>query len=346
MRETSADLERMQAVLDASRPVRHGVTDVEDRVRGLAADVVGCAPDRIIGVHRFATGERHHVFRVSPHDGDDLVVRVSLGSDDEERAAAEREARVLEVVHGGAAPRLLDFRLKSRWFDVPTMCLELVPGEHRELAKVAAHDLERLGAVVGSVHALPVTDLADWFPDAGPASAYRRGRVEMLTGYRPWVRDPLPASMQRRLADAWRAIEMRPEVDGDEPLVLLHGDIAGGNVLWAPSPVLIDWEYARPGDAADEIAYLFSQSGLMPEQRDAFWRGYSSTTDARDVMPRVEWWEPLTLLGSALWWIERWTRRADADAAGRIDLAAPREPAHYLEQAMRRLEPLERLLDG
>lgn len=36
--------------------------------------------------------------------------------------------------------------------------------------------------------------------------------------------------------------------------------------------MLIDWEYTRLGDPADEIAYLFDQNGLDPSRREAFWR--------------------------------------------------------------------------
>ena len=40
-----------------------------------------------------------------------------------------------------------------------------------------------------------------------------------------------------------------------------------------PGPVLIDWEYARLGDPADEIAYLFDQNGLSPGHRGHFGEG-------------------------------------------------------------------------
>jgi hypothetical protein len=46
----------------------------------------------------------------------------------------------------------------------------------------------------------------------------------------------------------------------------------------------------------------------------------------------------VTLLGSALWWIERWSRRADADAAGDLDPSAPKPQRYYLEHALHRLD--------
>lgn len=45
---------------------------------------------------------------------------------------------------------------------------------------------------------------------------------------------------------------------------LLHGDATEGNVQWRSTrrPVLIDWEDARLGDPAEEIAYALSENRL------------------------------------------------------------------------------------
>jgi thiamine kinase-like enzyme len=133
-----------------------------------------------------------------------------------------------------------------------------------------------------------------------------------------------------------------------ETLVLVHGEIAPGNILWAPDPVLIDWEYARLGDPADEVAYLFDQNGLALDQREAFWRGYrdgvSSQSWLEHLTDRVDFWEPVALLGSTLWWVERWVRRTDADAAGTVDPDVPRENGYYFDNINRRLDRLEKLI--
>jgi thiamine kinase-like enzyme len=133
----------------------------------------------------------------------------------------------------------------------------------------------------------------------------------------------------------------------DETLVLLHGDIAPGNILWGPDPLLIDWEYTRPGDPADDVAYLFDQSDLGAVQREAFWRGYRESLTGQlwlaHVTDRVSWWEPVTLLGSALWWVERWIRRTQA-AMGKVDPEVPREPGYYFDHIIRRLDRLDKLL--
>jgi Ser/Thr protein kinase RdoA (MazF antagonist) len=55
----------------------------------------------------------------------------------------------------------------------------------------------------------------------------------------PWVRDPLPMDVQRRLRRARSLLEQArrhaPDTDAfqnGELLVLLHGDVAGGNLVW------------------------------------------------------------------------------------------------------------------
>jgi thiamine kinase-like enzyme len=133
----------------------------------------------------------------------------------------------------------------------------------------------------------------------------------------------------------------------NDALALLHGDPAPGNIVWGPNPVLIDWEYARLGDPADEIAYLYDQNGLDTRQRTAFWRGYqrSAGTAAglEHLATRIVWWEPVTLLGSTLWWVERWVRRIGSCDAGTIDAGAPKEPEYYFDHIVGRLDRLNRL---
>ncbi|MDP9443540.1 MAG: hypothetical protein M3P83_03975 [Actinomycetota bacterium] len=174
--------------------------DVDDRVGGYARDVVGnCSPACIASVARFEAGDRHAVYRVSYRDAvggtKDLVVRVSTRDDPAERAQAELEAAVLETLHGIGAPRLDDFRRESAWFETPVMCMEFGEGEQRDVLLAAPpEDVERLGAVVASVHNLPVDDLVDWFPGASTITTYadelRTGAPRGELPSRRWSRSP------------------------------------------------------------------------------------------------------------------------------------------------------------
>jgi aminoglycoside phosphotransferase (APT) family kinase protein len=308
-------------------------------VAAYAAAVTGRRDDDVAAasVARFDRGDRHHVFRVGfgteEGDGDGVVVRLSLRDDDEERAHVEREAAVLRTVGAaGAAPALLDISLDSPWFATPVTCHQLVAGTHRE--RFGADDLERLGALLRRVHDLPAE------PDGRTVADDLDDYVRLVEDKLRWLRAPVPSSLQGRVREVWR--RLRPRLDGarhDEafrtghPLVLTHGDVSPGNVLWSPEPVLIDWEYARLADPAAEVAFAAGQLDLDAAQRAALLRGYGA---AEGVADRVRTWEPLGLLGSALWWVERVARNGDPDAG--------KPPAHYEQGARRRLEVCERLL--
>jgi aminoglycoside phosphotransferase (APT) family kinase protein len=327
-------------------------------VRGYVCDTMRCSSDRIMSVHRFEDGNRHAVYKVSYIDaaGDtrDVVVRVSVENDPANCAVAEREAAVLRTVHGVAGPLLYDFGCKSRWFKTPAMCMQFLSGHHREMHTAAPADIERLGSLVGWVHARPSDDLLESFGPNCSLASYAEQRLKSIMSGLAWVRDPLPAPMQSRihavatsLEQGWNDWRDAECFTTNDALALLHGDPGPGNILWGPNPVLIDWEYARLGDPADEIAYLYDQHGLDTHQRTAFWRGYQRSagkaTGLEHLAHRIAWWEPVTLLGSTLWWVERWVRRIGASDAGTIDSGAPKEPEYYFDHIVGRLHRLNRL---
>jgi aminoglycoside phosphotransferase (APT) family kinase protein len=335
------------------------VTDHPGRqVRAYVAAVVpGCSADRITDVNPFEAGENHDVYGLSylAPDGraQQVVVRVASSARARDCQAAEHEAVVLRKVQGLAAPLLHDFRCQSNWFDAPSMCMEYVAGVQR--GPTSPDDCERLGSVVGQVHELSTDDLPDASQGPSTMAEYVDSRLTKMAERAPAIRAPLPAAVQRRLEGArsvvaqWSRRALSSDCfRTDEPLVLMHGDVAGGNILWTPGPVLIDWEYARLGDAADEVAYIFNQNDLTEEQRGAFWRGYApsrqSPRHVDHVMDRVQWWEPITVLGSAFFWVNLWSQRADADAAGYVDDSVPKEQEYYRDHSTRRLERFEQLV--
>jgi aminoglycoside phosphotransferase (APT) family kinase protein len=329
-------------------------------VRSYASHVLRCSPDRVTAVTRFKDGNRHGVYKVSylgPAGATDhVVVRVSNRGEPADCARAEWEAAVLRKVGGAAGPLLYDFRCTSPWFDTPAMCLQFLRGQELDLSSVGLEQITRLGSVMMTVHGQPTDDLVDLPAPTATIASYAEGRLGSILSALAWVRDPLPAAIQARLNGGAHSVEARLEgwrdsvsFNTDEPLVLLHGDIAEGNILWNPDPVLIDWEYARPGDPADEIAYTFDQNGLAADQRNAFWAGYADPTASQirteQIVDRVGWWEPVTLLGSTLWWAERWVRSADAQAAGKVDPETPKGVEYYVDKVVSRLDRLDVLLD-
>lgn len=333
----------------------------EDRIaaiRAYVSDAMGCPPEAITTVTRFEHGNRHAVDRVSYRDtsgaAQDVVVRVAYGGDASDLAQAEREASVLDTVGHVAAPGLYDFRRTSEWFDMPAMCMQFLPGDSLDLSAVGLAEIEQLASLVAWVHDRPLDALGESLGPATTIASYAEDRLRSILFTLAWARDPLPDSLRDRLrhvasslAESFGASQDSESFSSGETLTLLHGDIGPGNVLWNPGPILIDWEYTRLGDPADEIAYTFDQNAFTPSQRQAFWDGYRQGTDDQSqkdhVVERVDWWEPVTLLGSALWWVERWVRRTELDVEGRSDSALPRRPSYYSDHIVSRTDRLETL---
>jgi aminoglycoside phosphotransferase (APT) family kinase protein len=313
--------------------------------------IADCSAERIISVDQLAPGENSAVYRVAYRDrvGDAKQVLVRLGPEGTAgRIRAEREALALEKVGGVAGPRLYDFSAEEPGFGRPVMCLEFLRGDQPDLSEVEPQGFERLGRLVQWLHTQPVDDLGDWFLTEADLWAYVQERWrDHLASRLGAIRDPLPGPLQERLTEAVAAAAGAMEglenlsSGADDQLVLLHGDISGANVLWVPEPMLIDWEYARIGDPADEIAYLFTQNALLEYQQDAFWSGYTEglgDDQARRITRRVRCWEPITLLGSVLWWLDAWSRTEAAGVTGHSDPSLTRDPDYYLEHAVARLD--------
>jgi hypothetical protein len=161
---------------------------------------------------RFEAGNRHDVYKVSYLDPsgatEHLVVRVSYGGDPADCAQAEREATMLKKAGGIAAPLLYDFRCTSPWFETPSMCMQFVAGQKRELMSATPAEIERLGSVVAWVHGRPVDDLVE-----GPSKPgnnlvrYAEGRLQSIIWTLVWARDPFPAAIQARLRSAANSVQ-------------------------------------------------------------------------------------------------------------------------------------------
>lgn len=328
-------------------------------VRAYASDAMGRPAEAVTAVAPFEDGNRHAVHRVSFRDASDgirdVVVRVSFDGDASELAHAEREAAVLENVGGVAAPELYDFRRTSDWFDTPAMCMQFLPGRRQDLQTVGLTQIGQLASLVAWIHERPVDGLGESMGTTTTIASYAGDRLRAILSTLAWARDPLPETLQDRLrsaaaslAGAFEASRDSGDFNSGETLSLLHGDIGPGNLFWNPGPCLIDWEYTRLGDPADEMAYTFDQNALTPSQRRAFWDGYQQGMDSRSrlahIIERVNWWEPVTLLGSALWWVERWVRRTELDTERKADPGVPREPGYYFGHVISRIDRLDILL--
>jgi aminoglycoside phosphotransferase (APT) family kinase protein len=177
---------------------------------------------------------------------------VALPRRDAAPALDERTSRELRLVA----------RLRQRRFPfrLPEMVGAFPDGDRlalvRQYAKGVELDLragrqpsvrpwEIVGEVAAAIHAVSGTDVEDILPGAATRDEHARAALAVIDGL---------AEIEMRDAYAW-ALEHLPPA---EPSTLLHGDLLGQNILLAvdgPHHV-IDWEYARRGDPAYDLAIV------------------------------------------------------------------------------------------
>jgi aminoglycoside phosphotransferase (APT) family kinase protein len=212
--------------------------------------------------------------------------------------ALAREAAALRLVAGRAwAPRLA---AEGTGVVVTTRC----PGAPRPLARLGSHDARRLGAVLREAHDVRRAaegGLPAWPAPAGSLSAYRDRRAgdaeALLAG-------------TRHAGLARRALGARPPARKEgEPFRLLHGDLVEANVVWGPEgPALVDWEFWRMGDPAEDLAYLTELNRLPDAVLGAVLGGYGRP----DVAAAIGAWRALVALDAGGWYLRE---GMDAEAA-------------------------------
>jgi aminoglycoside phosphotransferase (APT) family kinase protein len=187
---------------------------------------------------------------------------------------------------------------------------ERVRGAPRDLAALGREDARRLGAVLREVHDARTAGpggLWWWEAPARSLGEYREGRVRDAEAALAGTAD---AGLARRVAAV-------PPADG--PFAFLHGDLVAANVLWPPAggPVLVDWEFARMGDPAEDLAYLAELNGLPDAVLGAVLEGHGTP----GMAARVEGWRGLVAADAGGWYLahgmEADAERVLAPARGR-----------------------------
>jgi aminoglycoside phosphotransferase (APT) family kinase protein len=196
------------------------------------------------------------------------VRRVDDGFDER----TKREARLLERL----AKLSLPFRVPivlGAWRDAGYLALvrSFLSGVELDLRagrQARIRPWEVVGELAAAVHSLDVATFGDLLPGHDTRKVHAE---EWLLGL-----EDVDAT-EAKAALGWARAHLPP----DEASVLVHGDLLGQNVLLAPGhpPGLIDWEYARRGDPAYDLAIItrgvrrpFQIDGGMHRLLDAYTR--------------------------------------------------------------------------
>ena len=220
-------------------------------------------------------------------------------------AALDREARALALLAGRAwAPRLVEH-------DPGRLVSTRMPGAPRRLADAGDDDLRRLGAVLAELHAVGRAcsgALWGWDGPARSPSAFRARRADD-------AERALAGTAHAGLARRAAAVPL-PADGADAPFCMVHGDLVEANVVWGSGgPALVDWEFWRTGDPAEDLAYLVETNGLADDAVTALLGGYG----AQGARERLDAWRALVAADAGAWYL---AQGMEADAGRLLGRAA------------------------
>lgn len=214
----------------------------------------------------------------------DVVVKLGPPQSSLREAAALQDVRRLAI-----APQVIAVA-------EGVLVLERMPGETVPAGELGATRAAALGAVVRRLHDSFVAASGGWpdWPDgAHDLPEYHALAVDAV---REWA-----TAEHAELTGRVLAVLPTPPPADEPGFRRLHGDLWSGNVVWdGDGPSLVDWEYARRGDPAEDLAYLVEMDALGPELVTALLEGYGHS----HIAQRVEAWRPLAALGAGLWYAE------------------------------------------
>lgn len=242
-------------------------------------------------------------------DGESLTVRLARSGID-----LRREARYLS--HLQACPGVPHVKYADR--DI--LVHDKLSGEPGPLAEASDADLDALARTLACMHSHTVDHYILW-PDLtkrhGTRAELLRARIASLPEYRSFEQ------LQHDDLDALYQVLCEIELDGPdwgaEQFGLIHGDLSIGNILWSEGGVsLIDWEYVRPSDPAEELAYIITEQPVGDALRRRLRNAYIAHGGVGASWERVGGWAAFTALDSAFWWCDHLLERGE-------------EPTHHPE---------------
>jgi aminoglycoside phosphotransferase (APT) family kinase protein len=161
-----------------------------------------------------------------------------------------RIPKILGLLSDGGRPAILETAVHG------------VPLDLRAGRQMSLRPWEVVAQVAAAVHVLNATALSIPENPAWTMPGFKTRKDHALAELAKFEDRPKPLL---RDIQAW-ALENLPPA---EPSVLIHGDLLGQNIMLAPGdpPGLIDWEWARLGDPAHDLA-IVTRGARRPFQAD------------------------------------------------------------------------------
>jgi Ser/Thr protein kinase RdoA (MazF antagonist) len=285
--------------------------------------------------------QAHPFARLDPQMVLEAVESVGLYGDGRLLALNSYENRVYQVGLEEGAPVVVKFYRPERWSDAAILEEHAFVAElaEREIPVVPATSidgrslhshagfrfavfprrggrapelgdsatLEWIGRFIGRIHAVGALKPFAQRPEINPDS-FGRAPFDYLRSH-DFVPPELVATWTSVVEQALAGVARCYERAGELPLLRLHGDCHGGNVLWTPDgPHFVDFDDSRMGPAVQDLWMLLSgeRQEMVGQMADVL-AGYE---DFCEFHPRqlylVEALRTLRLIHYSAWLAMRW----------------------------------------
>ncbi|MDD3352419.1 serine/threonine protein kinase [Zoogloea sp.] len=199
-----------------------------------------------------------------------------------------------------------------------------------------------LGRFLGRIHAVGARAPFAHRPTLDIHSFGEEPRDALLAS--PFLPHELRVTWQSVVEQALEGIRDSYERAGPQPLIRLHGDVHGGNVLWTDAgPHFVDFDDARNGPAVQDLWMLLSgDAQSMARQLDSVLEGYEQFADFNPAsLHLVEALRTLRLIHYAAWIARRWDDPAFPAAFGWFD-----SPRYWQEMILALREQVALMAEG
>lgn len=176
--------------------------------------------------------------------------------------------KVVDELCPGTVPKVLHVDRVRALFVMPFLAPDAYPNWKTLLATGAsdAGFAERMGAVLGQIHAASVSRAVSLAPRFANQHLFHALRIE-----------PYLLTAAKAHPDRARELHKITESLGANARALVHGDVSPKNILvGAEGPILLDAECATWGDPAFDLAFCLTHLLLKAVWHKEFTQGYAS----------------------------------------------------------------------
>lgn len=269
---------------------------IERYVRSLPPAVFGLRTYKTLSCNRLEKGLHHLNFKVVISDDTKTCSGVlRLPATAENQRALIHEVWYLEKLKGDLAPNIL-FHTDTSSLGMPVLITGFIPGVHIDFSQLDDAQIVMLAETTAKVHSIKDNHFSPGgavLPNStGTYRDYARLTVHEDID-KPYEKAKAIPHDDKTVRRARKLLSQKLDSndtswDQDE-FSLCHGDIGIYNVLWTTHELhLIDWDGARFGDPADDIAYIFAINNVSTHWHHTFLDAYTHASTGHDVQSRIE----------------------------------------------------------